>query len=64
MITEQKIEDKEPVSKQEKRLHDLVKDNYFNELLYWEIIAGETPQVILLFPKEEQNRITEYIKKY
>lgn len=59
-----KKEKHEDISAQEQQLYNVVNDGYLNAILYWEIAAGEHPQILLLLPKNEKNSIVEYIKKY
>ncbi len=59
-----KKEQKENLTSKELQLYDVVKNNYLNAILYWEIIADQAPQIILILPKDERDRFVQYIKKY
>ena len=52
------------VSAKELELYEMVNGNYLDAILYWEIVGGEAPQIVLLIPKEGQDRIVQYIKRY
>jgi tetratricopeptide (TPR) repeat protein len=52
------------LTQQEELLRGALFDKYINAIVYWEILGGEIPQAVLLLPKDERERIVEYIKKY
>jgi len=54
----------EPLSKTEELLTDALLNHYINPIIYWEIMAGEVPRLMLLLPAETREQIVEYIKKY
>lgn len=64
VFTEENIKANRDISATEQSLHDAIKDGYLNAILFWEIGASIIPEVILLLPQEEKEKIIEYIEKY
>lgn len=63
-VTTSRQADGKPVLSKEKQLHEAVNNEYLNTILYWEIMAGEAPQLILVLPKKDKERIVQYIQEY
>ena len=63
-MMENKKKEGKALTKNEELLRGALLGKYINAIVYWEILAGEIPQAILLLPKEEKGKIVEYIKKY
>ncbi len=63
--TEKSKDDRPDIPLKELILYDAVmEDGFLYPILYWEILANEHPSLILQLPKEEHDRIVDYIKKY
>ncbi len=63
VVIASKKDKQEDISAQEQQLYNAINE-YLNAILYWEIIAGENPQILLLLPNDEKKSIVQYIKKY
>jgi tetratricopeptide (TPR) repeat protein len=46
------------------RIHRILKDGYFHELLMYEFASRVDPQVMMNQPREQQQRMEEFVAKY
>ena len=44
--------------------NSIIKDGYFQEMIWYEILAKKYPKSILLLPRDFFNKIIEYVNKY
>jgi len=58
------IEQDSVVTDTEMTLYSIIEDGYLNAIVYWEIMTTKYPMVILTMPKEEKQKVVEYIEKY
>ena len=52
------------LSKNEQLLLDALLANHMNAIVFWEMLAGDLPEVILLLPKDQKDSIVQYIRNY
>lgn len=46
------------------QIEKIVKDGYFNEFFYYEIVAQDNPTALLLFPQNNFDRLVEYVDRF
>lgn len=59
-----KLQEGKEVTDQEKLIYNIVNDGYLTEYILWEIVERKMPSTILLLPKENRERVFEYISKF
>ncbi|MDP4175336.1 MAG: hypothetical protein Q8933_15280 [Bacteroidota bacterium] len=43
---------------------NIIKDGYFQEMVWYEVLSKRAPQAMLLIPDTFFTRIAEYVNKY
>jgi len=46
------------------KVNKIIKDGYFQEMLWYEILSKKYPTAVLLLPNKFLSTIVEYVNKY